>query len=310
VNQVLDTGAIRGSFAQRYFKERSLLGPLVMGIDPSRDILLQWGLEDSPGGLADFCKICLESAAGNVALVKFQSAFFERQGYRGLQVLSDSLKLARENGLLVILDGKRGDIGNTSLAYAETYFSQTSDFFSDATTVSPYLGLADLGPVFEMAHNAGGYVFVVARSSNPGARSIQAKMLDKNLSVEASVLAEIRRINESYLSDKTDNLFLQDHPGGTVHTADPVAVVGPVGAVVAPNCQEEISVQLASLRCLFLAPGIGAQGATMAQTADLFSGCIDNVLPSMSRSILASGPDIRAMVQKIAEIKSDMEQYF
>ncbi len=304
-------------FIDRYFSARLKYGPLVMGIDPSADLLAKWGLPDSPTGLSDFCRICLEAAVGNVGLVKFQSAFFERQGCGGLEVLRDSLKFARLNNLLVILDAKRGDIGNTAFSYGETYFRPNSDFFTDAVTVSPYLGVRELMPIFEKADAVGGYVFVVARSSNFDARTIQGAKVAGNLSVEESVMTDIVKVNKDlFFSHNTQFLSASDGESKSdmageyeiyLTTKD---AVGAVGAVLAPNCQEPLSILLQSLKCLFLVPGIGAQGATLAQTADLFRGCINNALPSLSRGILFNGPDIDKIKEGIIKIKTDIEKHF
>ncbi len=282
------------SFGQRYFAVRRRLGPLVMGIDPSKESLAAWGLEDSPVGLKEFCAASLEVASSRVGLVKFQSAFFERQGWRGMRVLSEAMQEARSNGLLVILDVKRSDIGSTAFAYGEAFFNQKADFFADAVTLTPYLGVEELMPVFRLAAESGGYVFVVARSSNDGARSIQ-QVGSEGLSVEETVLKKIRSVNQNSFAGIAAGM---DHRPG---------VTGPVGAVFAPNCPDGIGVDLAELGCLFLAPGIGAQGATMKMTAEVFSSCKTAVLPSVSRAVLSCGPDRKAMFEAVEALAKAAE---
>src|SRR5256885_3666707 len=107
------------SFSQRFLalaKERS---PLCIGIDPSAEALKGWGLPDDVAGLRAFCQGLVETCAPLVASVKPQSAFFERHGPAGLEVLRQTVEAATAHGALVIVDAKRGDIGSTAVAYGE-----------------------------------------------------------------------------------------------------------------------------------------------------------------------------------------------
>jgi orotidine-5'-phosphate decarboxylase len=113
-----DNAGVTDTFAARFAAVLAARGPLVFGLDPSADLLEAWGLGDSPDGLDRFADIVLEAAAGSVGLVKPQSAFYERHGWRGVRTLQRLIASAREAGLLVILDIKRGDVGSTNDAYA------------------------------------------------------------------------------------------------------------------------------------------------------------------------------------------------
>jgi orotidine-5'-phosphate decarboxylase len=115
-------------------------GPLCVGIDPHAGLLAQWGLDDSPAGLETFALTVVEALADRVAVLKPQSAFFERHGSAGIAALEKAVVAAREAGALVLLDAKRGDIGSTMQGYAEAYLDQSSPMAVDALTVSPYLG--------------------------------------------------------------------------------------------------------------------------------------------------------------------------
>src|SRR5215475_546768 len=134
-------GGERESFACRFAAVRAARGPLVFGLDPSADLLESWGLGDSADGLDRFADIVLAVADGLVGLVKPQSAFYERHGWRGIQTLQRLINDARAAGLLVILDVKRGDVGSTNTAYAEAYLGAGAPLRADAITVHPYLGL-------------------------------------------------------------------------------------------------------------------------------------------------------------------------
>src|ERR1700691_2994114 len=163
-------------------------GPLVWGLDPSGALLKGWGLGDDPDGLDRFADVMLGAAVGTVGLVKPQSAFFERHGWRGFRTLSRLIADARSSGLLVILDVKRGDVGSTNDAYAQAYLGKDAPLAADAITVHPYLGLGAMSAFVTRAHQSGSAVLVVTRSSNPEGRVMQAP-------VEAGLLREIGLLN-------------------------------------------------------------------------------------------------------------------
>ncbi len=255
------------SFAARFAAVRAEYGPLALGIDPSARLLGAWGLRDTPDGLDRFADIALAAAAGTIGLVKPQSAFFERHGWRGVRTLQRLVGEARDAGLLVILDIKRGDVGTTNDAYAEAYLGKDAPLAADAITVHPYLGLGAMGTFVARARQAGSCLLVVTRSSNPEGRLVQSARADDGQSVEQSLLTEIGRLNAAL------------EPDG----------LGPVGAVIGPtHMQPELD--LAAARCVFLAPGVGAQGASPVDVARVFAACQERVIPSASRSLLESGP--------------------
>src|SRR5579875_2258359 len=260
--------AMAASFVSRFAETRSARGPLVWGLDPSGRILREWGLGDTPDGLDRFADIAVAAAAETVGLIKPHSAFYERHGWRGIRTLTRLVADARDAGLLVILDAKRGDIGSSNDAYAEAYFGKDAPVEVDALTVHPYLGLGSMDTLIGRAHQAGGCVFVVTRSSNPEGRPIQTAVAPSGRTVEEALLAEIGRRNADLAGDGP----------------------GPVGAVIAPTHASPY-LDLPAARALFLAPGLGAQGATAEDVARVFLDCPDRVVPTASRSLLASGPD-------------------
>jgi orotidine-5'-phosphate decarboxylase len=267
------------SFAARFAAVRAEHGPLALGIDPSGEMLEAWGLADSPDGLDRFADIALAAAAGTIGVVKPQSAFFERHGWRGIRTLQRLAGEARRAGLLVILDIKRGDVGTTNDAYAEAYLGKDAPLAADAITVHPYLGIGAMGTFVARARQAGSCLLVVTRSSNPEGRAVQSARGSDGLSVEQSLLATIGSLNAAL------------EPDG----------IGPVGAVIGPtHMQPELD--LAAARCIFLAPGVGAQGATATDVARVFAACPERVIPSASRSLLKAGPDgLKGAVRELAE---------
>jgi orotidine-5'-phosphate decarboxylase len=273
------------TFASRFAAVRSHLGPLVWGLDPSGPLLDTWGLGDTADGLDRFADIVLEAAVGTVGLVKPQSAFYERHGWRGIRTLTRLVGEARRTGLLVILDAKRGDVGTTNDAYAETFLGKGAPLEADALTVHPYLGLGAMGAFVTRAQEAGSCVLVVTRSSNPEGRAIQAALDPSGRRVEAALLDEIATLNSTLA------------PGG----------IGPIGAVVSPTHLEP-RLDLVAAQGLFLAPGIGAQGATPADVAQVFETCPDRVMPAASRSLLADGPDPSRLRDTAAALAAEFRQ--
>jgi orotidine-5'-phosphate decarboxylase len=258
-------------FPERFAGLRATFGPLVLGLDPSAAVLAQWDLPDDVGGLDRFVDLALEAAAGAVGMVKPQSAFYERHGWRGIRTLTRLVASAQEAGLLVILDAKRGDVGSTNDAYASAYLGEGSSMPVDALTVAPYLGVGALDAFFDAAVGAGAGIFVVARSSNPEGRALQTAVQTDGLTVEAAVLAALRDRNA------------QLAPGR----------VGPFGAVVGATHGTELD--LREMAGLLLAPGLGTQGAGPADVARCFADCPERVLPSTSRTLLAAGPSVEGL---------------
>ncbi len=266
------------SFAVRFAKAIAERGPLVWGLDPSAAVLERWGVGDTPDGIDRFADIVTEAVVGTVGLVKPQSAFYERHGWRGVRTLARMMSDIRQAGLLVILDAKRGDVGTTNDAYAEAYLGTDAPMQADALTVHPYLGLAAMGTLVSRAHMAGSCLLVVTRSSNPEGRAVQAASQALGRSVEQTLLDDIGALNARLAPE-----------------------VGPVGAVVGPTHLEP-TLDLVAARGLFLAPGLGAQGATPGDVARTFASCPERVMPSASRSLLEGGPDIRRLQDAAATL--------
>lgn len=169
-------------FADRLLaRVRELGHPLCVGLDPHLERLPPLfrkeaappGAPESAEAVEAFCRAILDRVAGRVAAVKPQCAFFEALGWRGQRVLARIVEAARERALLVILDGKRGDVAGSAAAYAAAYLAPGAPLAADALTVNPYLGLDALRPFLDAARAAGAGVFVLLRTSNPGARDLQ-----------------------------------------------------------------------------------------------------------------------------------------
>ncbi|GAA2265139.1 orotidine-5'-phosphate decarboxylase [Streptomyces amakusaensis] len=256
-------------FGTRLREAMDTRGPLCVGIDPHASLLAQWGLGDDIAGLERFTRTTVEALADRVAVLKPQSAFFERFGSRGVAVLEKAVEEARAAGALVLMDAKRGDIGSTMGAYAATYLDPASPLFSDAVTVSPYLGFGSLRPALDAAAAAGSGVFVLALTSNPEGAEVQ-----RATAADGRSLAQL----------------MLDHMAAENADAKPL---GSVGAVVGATLGDA-GVNLA-INGPLLAPGIGAQGATPADLPGVFGAAVGNVVPSVSRGVLRHGPDLAGL---------------
>jgi orotidine-5'-phosphate decarboxylase len=245
-------------------------GPLCVGIDPHPGLLAKWGLEDDAAGLERFAFTVVEALADRVAVLKPQSAFFERFGSRGVAVLESIIRQSREAGALVLLDVKRGDIGSTMAAYASAYLDSDSPLRADAITVSPYLGVGSLRPAFDLAAAQGAGVFVLALTSNPEGPAVQHAVGAAGKTVAQTIIDEISQLNRG---------------------ADPLGSVGlVVGATIGETGHE-----LSEVNGPLLAPGLGAQGGDPAGLRAIFGESLRNVLPSYSREVLSEGPGVTGL---------------
>ncbi|TQF07179.1 orotidine-5'-phosphate decarboxylase [Kitasatospora acidiphila] len=257
------------SFGGRLRHAMDERGQLCVGIDPHAALLSAWGLGDDLAGLETFSRTVVEALADRVAVLKPQAAFFERFGSKGVAVLERAVADARAAGALVLMDAKRGDIGSTMAAYAEAFLSPGSPLFSDAVTVSPYLGFGSLQPALDLARANGCGVFALALTSNPEGFEVQRATGPDGVSVAQQVL----------------NRLAAENAGATP--------LGSFGAVVGATLADA-GVDLA-INGPLLAPGIGAQGATMADLPRVFGAAVPAVVPSVSRDVLKHGPSVTGL---------------
>jgi len=218
---------------------------LCVGLDPRLESLPRslrdLHGEDAAGAYEDFCLRVLEIVAPLVPVVKPQSAFFEACGPAGMVALEHVLRRAKDLGLVTILDAKRGDIASTAAAYADAAFRALD---ADAVTINPYLGRDAVEPFLIAARELGRGLFVLVRTSNPGAGMFQ------DLACEGRQLYQ--------------------------HIADAVAAwnresPGTVGAVIGATRPTELQLLREQLSDVwFLVPGYGVQGGTAGDVRPAF----------------------------------------
>jgi orotidine-5'-phosphate decarboxylase len=269
---------------------------LCVGLDPDPARLpaeLWHGVRAGPAGTARaverFCTGIIEAVAEHAVAVKPQLAFFEAIGPPALSALERICDAARAADLLVVLDGKRGDIGSTSAAYAAAYLSpqvEGSGPRGDALTVNPYLGDDGLEPFAEVSRANGRGLFVLVRTSNPGSAALQELELVGGGQLWERVAALVDRLGHE--------------PAG-----GPLASIG---AVVGATQGHVVARARALMpRTPFLLPGIGAQGGELAALAPAFAPGPGGGLVAASRSVLYADPGPRwqaAAAEEAARLRS------
>ena len=255
-------------------------GHLCVGIDPHAFLLKEWGLGDDAAGVREFGLRVVEAASTRCAIVKPQVAFFERHGSAGFAALEAVLGAARDAGLLVIADAKRGDIGSTFEAYAEAWLRPGGALEVDAITVSPYLGIGSVAAPRLIAEGHGKGLFVLSATSNSEAFSLQMSRSEGGQTVAAGIVEEVEAWNSQEEGLGSTGLVL----GATVKLAD-------FGITELANTP-------------ILAPGFGHQGARYADLRAIYGPAADHVVVSASRSILGAGPAgiAAAIEQQAAEV--------
>jgi len=228
-------------FADRLINATERHGVLCVGIDPHQGRVPALFGGDTPEGLERWGLAMVEAAKDRVGVVKPQSAFFERHGWQGLRALTTILGAARDAGLVVLMDAKRGDIGSTAAGYASAYLASDAPFPCDALTVNPYMGVDTLEPHLKEAEANGKGLIVLARTSNPGSADFQSRSLDGAPLFERVVEACAPAVERLKGASGWSGLMF---------------VTGATGP------DEARQLRALSPDALFLVPGYGAQGAS------------------------------------------------
>jgi orotidine-5'-phosphate decarboxylase len=244
----------------------------------------------------------IEAVGEHCVAVKPQVAWFERLGAAGWQALAEVVEAGHDAGLLVIADAKRGDVDVTATAYAQAFLGSTKTPFgvvpglgADALTVNPLLGEDSLEPFVAAARDGGAGLFVLARTSNPGAADVQDRELAGGSSVSAEIAAMIERLGAAGV--------------GQSGLSDIGAVVG----ATAPHHLQRMRELMP--HAVFLLPGVGAQGGRIEDLAPAFQPGPAAALPSASRAIVeayarggAGGPEAAAAAEaaRLRELAWDL----
>ena len=191
-------------------KIRIIGNPLCVGLDPYLDKIPPL-FRDGPMTPADprtakatrsFLMSLIDLLEHKIAIIKPQSAFFERMGWRGTQLLEDITSYAQGKGFLVLMDAKRGDIGSTAEAYAQSFLTKDAPIKSDALTVSPFLGLDTLEPYIQAARINGSGVFVLVKTSNPGSGDFQDMLVGEKTLFE-KIAEKLEPLSKDFEAPRT-----------------------------------------------------------------------------------------------------------
>ena len=244
---------------------------LVVGLDPRPDLLpVELG-----GDISRFCCGIVDAVAPHAVAVKPQLAFFEALGPEGMAAFAEICAYARRAGLLVIADGKRGDVGSTARAYAAAYLDGDEPV-ADALTVNPWLGRESIEPYLAAARRNGTGIFCVVKTSNAG-----GDVQDVTLSDGRPMWQHVALLVADWGAD-----LVGEHG---------LSAVGAVVGATHPRAVGEARRLMP--QTVMLLPGIGAQGATPADLARAFTSGPASALVNASRSInyasRESGEDFR-----------------
>jgi orotidine-5'-phosphate decarboxylase len=248
---------------------------LAVGLDPRLDLLplelrgnAQVGRPAAADATARFCCGIVDAVAPYAVAVKPQLAFFEVLGGDGVAAFEHVVGYAREAGLLVIVDGKRGDIGSTARAYADAYLEPAPGRVpvADALTVNTYLGRDSLEPFVAACRRGGSGIFCLVKTSNAGSIDVQDLALSDGRPLWQQVALLVRELGEELVAD---------------------CGLSNVGAIVGATHPRAVAEARKLLpQSILLLPGVGAQGATPADIARAFTSGPASALVTASRSVM------------------------
>jgi orotidine-5'-phosphate decarboxylase len=262
--------------------------PCVVGLDPRIDLMPMF-LKSGRGAptdaairsvISDFHELVLDTIAGLVPAVKPQVAFFEQYGTAGMLAFEDTIRAAKQRGLLVIADAKRNDISSTAEAYAAAFLGETNvfgrpqkAFDADSMTVSPYLGCDSLLPFVEACAKHQKGLFVVLKTSNPGSKDFQ------DLELRATGRPLYEKIAEAI-----------QELGEPLTGESGYSSIGAVVGATFPDDARRLRALLPS--AFILVTGYGSQGACGRDAAVCFNSDGMGAIVSSSRGITYSYPHI------------------
>ena len=248
---------------------------LLVGLDPRPELLpvelrgdTYASREAAADAVARFCRGLVDAVAPYVVGVKPQLAFFEALGADGVRAYEDACEYARAAGLLVVADGKRGDIGSTARAYADAYLEERPGAAPpvDALTVNPYLGSDSLEPFLAACRRSGTGLFCLVKTSNAGSADVQDATLSDGRRLWQQVAELVSEWGEELVGDRG---------------------LSSVGAVVGATYPRAVAEARRLMpQAILLLPGVGAQGATPADVARAFTSGPASALVPVSRSVI------------------------
>jgi orotidine-5'-phosphate decarboxylase len=269
---ILETTTFADRLAAAVEQKRS---QLVVGLDPWLELLplelrgnAEVGRPAAADGAARFCCGIIDAVAPYAVAVKPQLAFFEALGSDGVAAFERAVEYARGAGLLVIVDGKRGDIGSTARAYADAYLEPhgAREALADALTVNTYMGRDSLEPFVAACRRSGGGLFCLVKTSNAGSIDVQDLTLSDGRPLWHQVALLVRELGEDLVGESG------------------LSSIGAVVGATHPRAVAEARKLLP--QSILLLPGVGAQGATPADIARAFTSGPASALVNSARGVM------------------------
>jgi orotidine-5'-phosphate decarboxylase len=243
---------------------------VLVGLDPRPELFpVELRGEPPAEASARFCRGIVDAVAPYAVGVKPQLAFFEALGPPGFAAFEEVCDYARSAGLIVLADGKRGDIGSTARAYAAAYLEpkeEGGEPIADALTVNPYLGRDSVEPYLAACRRHGRGIFCVVRTSNAGGSEIQDLVLSDGRPLWQHVASLVAEWGAEVVGKRG---------------------LSSVGAVIGATHPRAIAEARRLLpQAVLLLPGLGAQGATPADVARAFTSGPASALVAAARSVI------------------------
>jgi len=261
--------------------------PTVVGLDPKLDFIPQFikekafkehgvNLKGAAQAIIEFNKGLIDALHDIVPAVKPQLAYYEMYGIEGLMAFEETVKYAKQKGMIVIADGKRNDIGTTAESYSAGFLGRTRIdedvlqpiFDVDALTINPYLGIDGIKPFIDDCKKYQKGIFVLVKTSNKSSGQLQDILTDKGKSIY-EVVAE-----------------LVEDWGKSLRGKYGYSSVGAVVGATYPNQAKILRREMK--HAYILVPGYGAQGGTAREVAHSFDGEGLGAIVNASRSIMCA----------------------
>lgn len=282
---------LRSDFGVRLKAAMDAYGPLCMCVDPHRSLLTDWGYNIDAEGAELFCMRMLQATNGRVAAVKFQTSLFERFGSAGFEALERVLYVARQTGVITIVDCLHGGHATIVRAIVDAYCKPTSPMLADAITLLPYYGVHSLDELINVALDNGRGVFITSLASNQESVDMQTAIRQTGKYQGKSVSYGIAHDAQEFNQENTK--------------------LGSVGLILGSSISELREMSSSAITQFtgpILSSGFRGDDDQLQELQEVFRNTHGNVLLSVCKGIAKYGPDIASLSQAAERISLDIRQ--